>query len=66
MTLTIVTIFVLIGFGVISQEQVNDSATMLMSAPFAIIGAFIGLCSLVIGLALAYWFITIPVILILL
>lgn len=66
MTIAICIILVLIGFGVISQDQVEDSATMLMSAPFAILGAFIGLCSLVIGFILAYWFITIPVILILL
>ena len=56
----IVIILVLIGFGTISQEQVDGTATMLMSAPFTIIGAFIGLCSLVIGLILAYWFITVP------
>lgn len=66
MILAIVIILVLIGFGAISQNQVEDSATMLMSAPFALFGAFIGLCSLVIGMAIAYWFITIPVILILL
>ena len=58
--LTICIILVLIGFGAISQEQVDGTATMLMSAPFAIIGAILGLCSLVIGMILAYWFISIP------
>ena len=56
----IVIILVLIGFGTISQNQVEGISIALLAAPFAIIGAFIGLCSLVIGMMLAYWFITIP------
>jgi|TARA_R110000851_G_scaffold226403_2_gene379070 hypothetical protein len=59
--LAIVVTLVLIGFGTISENQVEGTAIAILAVPFAIVGAFLGLISLIIGLMLAYWFIAIPV-----
>ena len=56
-----VIILVLIGLGVIPDAQVEAGTALLITVPVIIVGAFLGLISIIIGLFLSFWFITIPV-----